>query len=178
MKWLSFLCLLLLSCSDQQASKADPDQPRPDIKPVLEIPVSPGPNGSSELAKLISADQPAHKIDQGESPSIVFEEVRFNFGEIYHADKVDHQFHFSNQGARDLEIKDVKVSCGCTTPTYSRLPIAPGEQGVIGVKYNSVGKQGAQKATIRVATNDPENPEVKLYLSGRVLVKPRKEGKE
>ncbi|MBK8502832.1 MAG: DUF1573 domain-containing protein [Saprospiraceae bacterium] len=175
MKWLPFLCLILISCTDKQTSKVETTQPRPDIEPVLEIPAAPGSFGSNGQTKLIS-DQPAGKSEQSNAPRIVFEKVRFNFGEIYHADKVDHQFSFTNEGTRDLEIKGVKVSCGCTTPTYSQLPIAPGEQGFIGVKYNSVGKQGAQKATIRVATNDPENPEVKLYLSGRVLVKPLDEG--
>jgi hypothetical protein len=173
MKWLASLCLFLLSCSGNQVSKLEGTQPRPDITPVHEIPTAPGIDVSDRQTESIST---IDMNNPGDSPRIVFEKVRFNFGEIYHADKVDHQFNFTNEGTGNLEIKDVKVSCGCTTPTYSELPIAPGGQGFIAIKYNSVGKQGAQKATIRVITNDPENPEVKLYLSGRVLVKPLNDG--
>lgn len=108
-------------------------------------------------------------------PRIKFDKPRFRFGDIFHADKVQHDFEFANIGDAPLEIKDVKVSCGCTTPSYPFLPIAPGETGIIGVTYNSVGKQGFQKATIRVLTNDPTQSEVRLYLSGNVLPKPRDE---
>lgn len=146
--------------------------PQPLVNPVQTVQAKdadPGaPVASTPPAK--KEVKTASRNDHG--PKIDFEKVRFNFGEIYHADKVQHEFQFINKGDRDLEIKGARASCGCTTPSYPFLPIKPGDKGFIGVTYNSVGKQGAQKATIRVATNDPDKPEVVLYLSGRVLVKP------
>ncbi len=160
---LSFIFLLALhSCSPKPAEDAA-YRPKPDIKPVLEVPSAP-------------ENQSSPKIDNNSTgPVISFERNRFSFGQIYHAEKVTHDFTFTNTGDRDLMITSVKASCGCTTPTYSKDPVAPGETGVISVLYNSVGKQGTQKATIRVRSNDLANPEIVLYLSGRVLVKPQED---
>lgn len=160
---LSFIFLLALhSCSPKPAEDAA-YRPKPDIKPVLEVPSAP-------------ENQSSQKIDNNSpGPEISFERNRFSFGQIYHAEKVTHDFTFTNTGDRDLMITSVRASCGCTTPTYSKDPVAPGETGVISVLYNSVGKQGTQKATIRVGSNDPVNPEIVLYLSGRVLVKPQED---
>lgn len=160
MKWIFFfLAITFLACSGKNDHPDTSNLPRPDINPVLEIKPAP------------SATAVSDQTDPS-GPRMTFESTRFSFGEIYHAEKVSHEFHFTNTGDRNLEIKSVKASCGCTTPTYSNLPVPPGEKGTISVTYNSVGKQGTQKATIRVSTNDPAHPEIKLYISGRVLVKP------
>lgn len=156
---LTFIFLVVLqSCTPKPAEDAA-YLPKPDIKPVLEVPSAPETSQSSNTS----------------GPEISFERNRFSFGQIYHAEKVTHDYTFTNTGDRDLMITSVRASCGCTTPTFSKDPVAPGETGVISVLYNSVGKQGTQKATIRVGSNDPANPEVVLYLSGRVLVKPQED---
>ncbi len=132
----------------------------------------------------LSVNEEIENVDKPEAPnaertgkrsSIVFEELRYDFGEILHGDRVQHDFVFTNQGEKDLEIKNVRVSCGCTKPSYPFLAIPPGGEGKIGVTYNSVGKKGYQRPTIRVFTNDPDQPEVLLRLTGRVKVIPKEE---
>lgn len=132
----------------------------------------------------LSVNEEIEKVDKphapktestGRKPSVVFEDLRYNFGEILHGDKVQHDFIFTNQGEKDLEIKNVRVSCGCTKPSYPFLAIPPGGEGKIGVTFNSVGKKGYQRPTIRVFTNDPDQPEVVLRLTGRVKVIPKEE---
>ena len=162
MKWLAFISIALMSRGHESTGTSD--LPRHDINPVVEVPQGPAPTLTAEQENITSSTGPG--------PKITFENDRFSFGKIYHAEKVTHEFKFVNTGTEDLQIKNVRASCGCTKPTYPTLPIAPGDTSVISVLYNSVGKQGVQKATIHVSTNDPTNPEVKLYLSGRVLVKP------
>lgn len=112
-------------------------------------------------------------VDPENAPKIEFTELTYRFGEIYHAERTSHDYVFTNKGKSDLIIESVRASCGCTQPTYPQEPIAPGESGAISVLYNSVGKQGSQRATIRVRSNDPTQPEVVLKLFGKVLVKPR-----
>lgn len=164
MKFLLYVIslLILVSCKSKSSNQDTIQLPRPDIHPV----VAPPPSGTDESLA-------SNATDTGPAPKITFDRVRYNFGNIYHADKVTHEFTFTNTGQQDLLITGVRASCGCTKPSYPTEPIAPGAQGAISVLYNSVGKQGTQKANIRVKTNDPENPEVVLYLSGRVLVKPQ-----
>ncbi|NNE30228.1 MAG: DUF1573 domain-containing protein, partial [Saprospiraceae bacterium] len=64
-------------------------------------------------------------------------------------------------------IKEVRASCGCTQPSYPFLPILPGEEGAIGVRFDSKGKLGKQKPVITVVTN--ADPKIyKLFLDGFV----------
>ncbi len=120
-------------------------------------------------------DRDVEEVDLENAPRIHFTNKRFNYGEIYHAEKITHDYVFTNAGESDLVISGVRASCGCTQPTYPMEPVAPGDTGVVSVLFNSVGKQGATRATIRVRSNDPAEPEVVLRLVGRVLVKPREE---
>ncbi|MBX2817305.1 MAG: DUF1573 domain-containing protein [Saprospiraceae bacterium] len=101
-------------------------------------------------------------------PEIAFKETTIDFGQLIAGDKTSHTFEFENRGDGPLEIKNVHVSCGCTFPSYPFLPLAPGEKGHIGLTYNSAGKEGQQRATARVITNDPKQKEVVLSLVGAV----------
>ena len=100
-------------------------------------------------------------------PVIDFSEMTHRYGTIQQGEKVNHRFKFKNTGKSDLIIKDVKVSCGCTHPSYPFIPIAPGEEGYIGVNFDSAGRLGKQKPTVTVVTN--ARPKTyKLYLEGYV----------
>lgn len=95
------------------------------------------------------------------------------YGMIHQGDKVEHKFKFKNTGQSELQILNVTASCGCTQPSYSFMPIAPGEEGEIGVHFDSAGKLGPQKPTITVVTN--ASPKIyKLRLDGFVN-SPKKE---
>ncbi len=102
---------------------------------------------------------------------MTFKETTYHYGTIDEGEKVEHTFYFVNTGNKDLNIIDVKSSCGCTHPTYPFIPIKPGEKGEIGVIFNSNGKWGHQKPTITLTTNAKQKTH-KLYLEGRV--RPRK----
>lgn len=101
---------------------------------------------------------------------INFESKKWSFGDIRDGDIIKHDFKFKNSGDADLLIKNVTASCGCTQPSFPFLPIPPGEEGVIGVTFNSTGKINAQRPTVTVVTNG--KPSIyKLYLEGNVLQK-------
>ncbi len=96
---------------------------------------------------------------------ITFEEKEFNYGRIKPGDIVKHQFKFKNTGKADLIISNAVASCGCTTPSFPFIPIAPGEEGYIGVVFNSAGKLGKQRPSITLTTNVGTK---KVYLMGYV----------
>jgi len=178
---LAFLCLGSCQSSDKSDEQSSPkseelnalvshEREKPAVAPQREAQdVTPVDKPSQETHPPLN---PKSKRSAAKA-KILFSDYTFDFGEIWHAEKVTHKFEFKNEGNRDLEIKNAKASCGCTTPSYPFLPIAPGESGFIGVTYNSVGKQGFQRANIRVQTNDSDQPEVVLKLMGRVKVKPK-----
>jgi len=80
-------------------------------------------------------------------------------------------FEFTNTGDAPLTIKDVKSSCGCTVPSWSKESIAPGKSGKIEVKYNMA--PGPIRKTITVQSNAVNQPDgvVALKLKGEVVKK-------
>lgn len=82
-----------------------------------------------------------------------FEESTHDFGEIKQGDVVKHTFKFTNSGEAPLLISDIKTTCGCTTPKYTREPVQPGETGEIDVQFNSSGKSGKQNKVITIFAN-------------------------
>ena len=68
---------------------------------------------------------------------IVVKETSFDFGKIMQGKPVFHNFQVVNLDSAPLVIDDVQASCGCTTPEWSREPIAPGGTSIIKVGYNS-----------------------------------------
>lgn len=106
--------------------------------------------------------------------AILFEITTYNFGEITEGDIINHKFKFKNTGNAELVIKSAFASCGCTDPSYPFLGIPPGEEGFIGVNYNSVSKDGPQKPEVIIKTNASDHAFV-LYLEGNVVPKPKKE---
>lgn len=81
-------------------------------------------------------------------------------------------FEFTNTGNQPLLIKDVKSSCGCTVPSFSKDPIMPGKTGKIEVKYNM--NPGPIRKTITVECNavNVDEGRVALKIKGEVIVKP------
>lgn len=94
-----------------------------------------------------------------------------SFGDIPEGDKVSHTFKFKNTGDNPLKIENVKPSCGCTTPDWSREDVAPGAEGFVTVEFDSKGKTGQQKKSVTVtfANTDPKNK--MLQFEGEVVAK-------
>lgn len=61
-------------------------------------------------------------------------------------------FTFTNTGNAPLIISEVKTSCGCTVPTYSKEAILPGEAGEIKIKYDTK-RLGSFTKTVTVLSN-------------------------
>jgi hypothetical protein len=110
-----------------------------------------------------------------ETTSVYFPSTVFDFGTIKQGDKVNYTFEFENEGKIPLIITDVKPSCGCTTPDWTKTPIAPGEKGKIDVEFNSSGKSGMQVKNITVYANIPDGTKT-LVLKGNIEVPSNVEG--
>lgn len=93
--------------------------------------------------------------------------VEHDFGTIKESDgEVSYVFEIVNKGTAPLVITRVLSSCGCTTPSYSKEPIAPGKKGEITVIYNPAGRVYPFVKTISVYSNGKEGPLV-LTIKGR-----------
>ncbi|WNJ20106.1 DUF1573 domain-containing protein [Pontibacter sp. G13] len=97
-------------------------------------------------------------------------ETMHKFGKVVTGTKVNHTFKFKNTGDQPLKLTRVKASCGCTTPKWTKEEIAPGEEGIIEVTFNTSGKSGPQRKTVTVTGNfEPIN--MVLRIQGEVTPK-------
>ena len=91
-----------------------------------------------------------------------------DYGTIAHNADGKREFVFTNNGNKPLIITNATGSCGCTVPTYSKEPIAPGAKGVIGVKYDTA-RIGAFTKTVTITSNAEGMPTKVLTIKGTVL---------
>jgi hypothetical protein len=97
-----------------------------------------------------------------------FKEELFDFGLIVEQDgPVLHQFEFTNVLNRPVKVLDVKPSCGCTTPAWSKEPIMPGKTGFIQAQFDPKGRPGFFTKTLSVTT-DADGGTIVLQIRGNV----------
>ncbi len=78
-----------------------------------------------------------------------------------------YDFQLTNTGNQPLVIQRIVASCGCTTPDWTKEPIAPGGKGKITAIYDPKNAPGKFSKTLSVYTNS--KPEmVTLVIKGEV----------
>ncbi len=102
------------------------------------------------------------------APVMKFAEAEFDFGDIKADSKVRHTFTFTNTGKSPLLIADATASCGCTTPSWTKEPVAPGAQGTMEVQFDSRGKQGIISKQVAVRANTQPSVTT-IAIKGNVL---------
>ena len=88
-----------------------------------------------------------------DGPVLTFAESKFDFGTIQEGDIVKHTYKFRNTGNQPLLISEVRVTCGCTSPEWTKTPVAPGEYGFVTAQFNSTGKPGQNQKVVTVVSN-------------------------
>ena len=101
--------------------------------------------------------------------TLSFKEKSFDFGKIQQNRPVTHNFEVINKGKESIKIENVQASCGCTTPEWTKEPIAPGGSAFIKVGYNAAA-EGPFTKTISVHYNTSQS--AVLTISGTVYKAP------
>ena len=92
------------------------------------------------IAVVLNAQPPAA------APEVLsVKETAFDFGTIPQGKPVYHFFEVTNTGKDPMVISNVQTSCGCTTPEWSKEPIAPGGTSKVRVGYNAAGEGHFEK---------------------------------
>lgn len=87
-------------------------------------------------------------------PGIYFPSDKYDFGTIREADgQVSYEFEYTNTGKVPLILQNVRATCGCTTPEWTKEPIVPGQQGRIKVIFDPKNRPGPFVKTITVTSN-------------------------
>ncbi len=100
--------------------------------------------------------------------TIVFNEPVHDFGEIVqNSGPQTYTFEFTNTGAEAIIIQNVTASCGCTTPGWTKEPVAPGQKGEVKATYNPGAVMPFDK-TLSVYSNAKPGFIV-LHIKGKVV---------
>ncbi|MBA2250094.1 MAG: DUF1573 domain-containing protein [Chitinophagaceae bacterium] len=100
---------------------------------------------------------------------IALKETEFNFGKIPQGKPVTHTFIFTNTGKIPLSLENVQASCGCTTPEWSKEPVAAGGTSKINVGYNAAN-EGQFTKFITVTYNGTQTKQI--IIKGEVWKTP------
>ena len=121
---------------------------------------------TAEKTAISANPQPATPAAPAEpTTTIKFKTETHDFGTLQEGDPAEAEFTFTNTGKKPLIIQNVQPGCGCTTPFWSKDPVAPGKTGVIKAAYGTKGRVGTFNKNITVTSTAGTNV---IYIKGTV----------
>lgn len=103
-----------------------------------------------------------------EAPIIEAEHRIQDIGSVKTDSQAKTDFLLYNKGGKHLRISAVETSCGCTVAKISKKVIAPGDFTRIRVALDTSLKMGNLRKKVTVFSNDPERPQLALFVTGTV----------
>jgi hypothetical protein len=103
-------------------------------------------------------------------PQITFATTVCDFGEVSPGKKCEGRFEFTNTGDGVLKIAEVKKCCGVVAEPEQQ-ELAPGQTGVLHVKYQAARSAGRMMRQLHVNSNDPAHPSVALMIKAQIAAK-------
>jgi hypothetical protein len=95
--------------------------------------------------------------------SIRFLKDIYDFDTIHEGKTIVRDMYFVNEGKNPFFITDIKVSCGCTVPSYSKQPVNAGDTSKVSIEFKSKGKEGFVMNKLAIYGNLP-NDETDAYF--------------
>ncbi len=90
-----------------------------------------------------------------------------DFGDIEQGKPVEFLFKFKNTGEDPFVIDNIRTTCGCTAPDWTKAPIAAGDSSFIKITFDAK-KPGWFRKKIKVFVSEQRKAEI-LYIAGYVL---------
>ena len=102
-------------------------------------------------------------------PEATFLETTHDFGAFDENDGiVKCTFTYVNTGDEPLSIVASRATCGCTSSSYTKTPVEPGDTGYVEVTYNPTGRPGRFGKKVYVDFNT-DTPRKTLVIKGVVI---------
>jgi subtilisin family serine protease len=103
--------------------------------------------------------------------SMIVEPDIIEFGQVFIGYHLEKSFQITNTGTAILVISDIAVNNGVFSVDLDDNTISIGETRNIEVKFSPL-TNSSTNGILTIHTNDPENPEVELYLYGSGVIPP------
>jgi len=92
----------------------------------------------------------------------------WDFGKVKENVIQKHDFALKNGSSKVLNIKEINVSCGCTSAEVKDKTIPPQESTLVSVKFNPKNFKGDVQQFVYVNTDDVDNPVVRFIIKANV----------
>ncbi|MBP7273656.1 MAG: DUF1573 domain-containing protein [Saprospiraceae bacterium] len=155
-RWIPFRWIIALYCFSVAACQNQPSAE----DAVQRIEVKDPNDVASIVRNPVSANKPT---DTSTVAKIKFEHTEYDFGKVSEGTIVNHSYKFTNIGTVPLVIADVRSTCGCTVPEWTKEPILPNASDEIKVQFKTQGKENEQDKPVTIFANTyPNATEVRL----------------
>ncbi|MHB1686052.1 MAG: DUF1573 domain-containing protein [Ignavibacteriaceae bacterium] len=104
-------------------------------------------------------------IAQTIGPVVSVPKIDYDFSNVPAGTSVEHSFVIYNGGGALLTLSDVKSSCNCITAKLDKNKLVPGDSAHVDIVYISKGKTKPEDTYVTIKTNDPNNPNLKLFVT-------------
>lgn len=106
----------------------------------------------------------------------MFDHTSHNFGTVARGAKVEHTFTLENQYEEDMQISEVRSTCGCTATKISKRTLKKWEKAEIIAEVDTRGFFGRKDSTLTVVFGGQFPAEVQLhvhaYIRSDIVVQP------
>ncbi len=103
-------------------------------------------------------------------PKVGFDQESHDYGRVLSGETVTKEFTLTNVGDETLTIEKLTSSCGCTKAIKGSREVPPKGTTKIVVAFDTSGlRPGRKSQYVRVHTNDPSRPAVKLTVRADVV---------
>ncbi|MHB8581259.1 MAG: DUF1573 domain-containing protein [Ignavibacteriaceae bacterium] len=104
-------------------------------------------------------------IAQTIGPVATVPKIDYDFSNAPAGTSIEHSFVIFNGGGALLTLSDVNSSCSCITAKLDKNKLVPGDSAHVDIVYISKGKTNAEDTYVTIKTNDPNNPDLKLFVT-------------
>ncbi len=98
-------------------------------------------------------------------PVVSVPKIDYDFSNAPIGTSVEHSFVIYNGGGSLLKLGDLRSNCKCITANLDKNELNPGDSAHVDVTYVSRGNSNPQDNFIMIKTNDPNNPDLKLFIT-------------
>ena len=98
------------------------------------------------------------------APKLVLNTAEIDLGNVKLFSSPVAKFTLTNKGKSDLIVRRVIRSCSCLTPELSQTVIPKGKTATLDVAYSLANMAGPDSKTVKIITNDPNQPEITLNI--------------
>jgi hypothetical protein len=164
---VAFVLLLQIGCQEQAKVPDEPIAALAAPEPAI---------GQEKVETVPEASQPtATALETQEKksltgPTIAFEKVVHDFGEVAPGTKQIGEFKFTNTGDSLLKVTEVKRCCGVVAK-LAKEEFTPGESGALKVEYRSSTRASVMNKKLYVSSNDQVNPKITLSIKAKIVPK-------